>query len=61
MPVLVEVAGGMAGMIVMLTGLFLHGLVAVPVLVEVAGLVARVVVVLTGLLLRHDCFLSWLV
>ncbi|MCB4824559.1 hypothetical protein [Roseicella aerolata] len=51
--VLVEVARGVAGVVVVLTGNFLPSLVAVAVLVEVAGLVARVVMVLTGLFLRH--------
>jgi hypothetical protein len=52
MPVLVEVARLVARMVVVLTGNFLRGLVAVAVLVEIAGLVARVVMVLTGNLLR---------
>lgn len=56
MPVLVEITGLVAGVIVMLTGHFLlPGRVAVPVLVEVAGLVSRMVVVLTWLLVRHLC------
>ena len=57
--VLVEVAGGVAGMVVMLTGDFPRRLVWVAVLVEITGLVAGMVMVLTRLFLRHGCFLTW--
>jgi hypothetical protein len=52
--VFVDVAGGMAGMIVVLArDVLLSGGIAVAVLVDVAGRVAGMVVVLAGLFFLH--------
>lgn len=51
---IVEIAGRMTGVVVMLTRPFLlTGLVAMTVVVEIAGLVARVIVVFAGFFRCH--------
>lgn len=57
--VLIEISGGVAGMIVMFAGhLFLTSLVTVTMLVEIAGLVAGMIVMRSGFFLRHRFLLG---
>lgn len=59
MPVLVKVARGVAGVVMVLPRhFFLAGPVGMAVLVEIPRLVAGMVVMLARLLLRHGTFLS---
>lgn len=57
MSVLIQVTGLMARMIVMRTGFFCHGFVAVAVVVQIAGRVTGMIVMWAGLFFGHNVLL----